>query len=149
MNKSFALIPFAVLVVAGFAAAACGPKKDDSAQPAVPGGSPSGYPSAGPGGYPTGGYATGAPTGYATTPGGYPPGAPTGYPTGPATASSPPLSAPGPFATPCQSDGQCGTFRCNTQVGKCVMPCQTANDCISGGNCMMGICSPMKMPGQP
>lgn len=69
-------------------------------------------------------------------------GQPTAQPTMTAT-----LSQPGPMAPPCQSDANCLTHRCNTQFGKCVVPCQTPNDCNPGNNCMMGGCFPAVAPG--
>jgi hypothetical protein len=52
------------------------------------------------------------------------------------------MATPGPLALPCQNDGACGTHKCNTQFQKCAFPCQTAVDCGTGNNCMMGICAP-------
>jgi hypothetical protein len=64
-------------------------------------------------------------------------------PTTPGAAPAPgPLSQPGPLAGPCTSDANCFTHRCNTQVGKCVLPCVTNNDCNPGNNCMAGVCVP-------
>jgi hypothetical protein len=60
----------------------------------------------------------------------------------PAAAPAGPLSQPGPLAGPCTSDANCFTHRCNTQVGKCVLPCVTNNDCNPGNNCMAGVCVP-------
>jgi hypothetical protein len=59
-----------------------------------------------------------------------------------AAAPAGPLSQPGPLAGPCTSDANCFTHRCNTQVGKCVLPCVTNNDCNAGNNCMAGVCVP-------
>jgi len=60
----------------------------------------------------------------------------------PGAAPAGPLSQPGPLAGPCTSDANCFTHRCNTQVGKCVLPCVTNNDCNAGNNCMAGVCVP-------
>jgi hypothetical protein len=68
-------------------------------------------------------------------------------PAAPAPAAAAPLSTPGPLALPCSSDAQCATAKCNTQFGKCVFPCQTANDCIAPNQCMAGACLP-PVPGQ-
>lgn len=63
-------------------------------------------------------------------------------PAQPTAAPAGPLSQPGPLAGPCTSDANCFTHRCNTQVGKCVLPCVTNNDCNPGNNCMAGVCVP-------
>jgi hypothetical protein len=117
------------------------------AQQPPPGYPPPGYPAAT--AYPT--YAPPAPApAPAPVPVAPPPApapAPTAPPPGPAPAPTPAptpsssLSAPGPLATPCQSDAQCGLAHCNTQYGKCVFPCQVPTDCTSN-NCMMGVCVP-------
>lgn len=60
----------------------------------------------------------------------------------PGAAPAGPLSQPGPLAGPCTSDANCFTHRCNTQVGKCVLPCVTNTDCNAGNNCMAGVCVP-------
>lgn len=62
----------------------------------------------------------------------------------PSTAGT--MATPGPLALPCQNDGACGTHKCNMQFQKCAFPCQTAVDCGSGFNCMMGICAPGAAP---
>ena len=78
------------------------------------------------------------------------PTAPAPAPTAPGPAAAPggPLSQPGPLAGPCTSDANCFTHRCNTQVGKCVLPCVTNHDCNPGNNCMAGVCVPA-LPQQP
>jgi hypothetical protein len=76
----------------------------------------------------------------AATPAPAAPGA-TPAPAAPAAPAGP-LSQPGPLAGPCTSDANCFTHRCNTQVGKCVLPCVTNNDCNAGNNCMAGVCVP-------
>lgn len=48
----------------------------------------------------------------------------------------PPLGQPGPFAPACGSDSQCGSHRCNKQVGRCVLPCSTDWDCNNGFQCL-------------
>lgn len=63
-------------------------------------------------------------------------------PAQPGAAPAGPLSQPGPLAGPCTSDANCFTHRCNTQVGKCVLPCVTNTDCNPGNNCMAGVCVP-------
>lgn len=63
-------------------------------------------------------------------------------PTQPGAAPAGPLSQPGPLAGPCTSDANCFTHRCNTQVGKCVLPCVTNTDCNPGNNCLAGVCVP-------
>lgn len=70
------------------------------------------------------------------------PAAPTAAQPAPTAAPAGPLSQPGPLAGPCTSDANCFTHRCNTQVGKCVLPCVTNNDCNPGNNCMAGVCVP-------
>jgi len=63
-----------------------------------------------------------------------------GTPAAPAAAGG--MSQPSPMALACQSDAQCLTHRCNTQFGKCAWPCQSANDCVTGNQCMAGACVP-------
>jgi hypothetical protein len=52
------------------------------------------------------------------------------------------MATPGLLALPCQSDATCGLHHCNTQYGKCAFPCQTASDCVSASQCVMGVCVP-------
>jgi hypothetical protein len=124
-----------------------------SSASAPPGGYPPGYPGAPAQQYPPG-YP--AQPGYAAQPA-YPPPQQTaapGYPAPAQTAPAPgmapaapaatgaPMSAPGLLALPCQNDSTCGLHHCNTQFGKCAFPCQTPTDCVSGGQCVMGVCLP-------
>ena len=60
----------------------------------------------------------------------------------PAPAPTGTMATPGLLALPCQTDAICGLHHCNTQYGKCAFPCQTAVDCQTGSNCMMGVCVP-------
>jgi hypothetical protein len=95
-----------------------------------------------PPGYP-GAYATATPN-PAPTAAPYPQtpyAAPTAtYPTAPAATGT--MTTPGLLALPCQSDATCGLHHCNTQYGKCAFPCQTAADCLSPNQCIMGVCLP-------
>jgi hypothetical protein len=139
----------------------------NTAPPAAPtaayGGYPPGYPAPmaaqNPGGYPPG-YATASPQypqpAPAPVPAPYPAPAPA-YPAAPVPTYTPPAPAPTPspapaptgamatpglLALPCQSDATCGLHHCNTQYGKCAFPCQTAADCLSPNQCVMGVCVP-------
>jgi hypothetical protein len=58
------------------------------------------------------------------------------------TATGGAMSTPAPMAFPCTSDATCYPHKCNTQVGKCAWPCQTANDCQAGAQCMAPMCVP-------
>jgi hypothetical protein len=58
------------------------------------------------------------------------------------------MSTPAPMAFPCTSDATCYPHKCNTQVGKCAWPCQTANDCQAGAQCMAPMCVPPTGGGQ-
>jgi hypothetical protein len=49
---------------------------------------------------------------------------------------------PSPQGLACTTDAQCLTHKCNTQLGKCSYPCQTAADCLAGFQCMTPICVP-------
>jgi hypothetical protein len=51
-------------------------------------------------------------------------------------------SQPSDMAFPCQNDATCLSHRCNMQVGKCAWPCQTANDCQPGFQCVAPACVP-------
>jgi hypothetical protein len=104
-----------------------------------------------PGQYPPGQYppATAQPTGYPATaqPTAYPTAQPTAQPTMAPTSTAAPMGTQG--ILPCSSDAQCGLAHCNTQIGKCVYPCQNAAvDCIQGAQCVMGACVPT-LPGAP
>lgn len=100
-----------------------------------------------PPGYGQPGYPQQPPPGYAQQP---PPPPmqpmPTAQPTAPAPGPAPTgggaMATPGPMAFTCQNDVPCGTHHCNTQYGKCAFPCQSAADCISPNQCMMGLCVP-------
>jgi hypothetical protein len=112
---------------------------------AYPGGYPPGYP-------PQQGYPQQQqpPPGYGAYPNQPPPTAapaPMPAPMGPAPATGQ-MAVPGPVAFTCQNDVACGTHHCNTQYGKCAFPCQSAVDCISPNQCVMGLCVP-QMPGAP
>jgi len=50
----------------------------------------------------------------------------------------------GPFGQlgACQSDGQCGTFKCNMQTQHCSVPCAGPQDCQQGSGCVAGVCIP-------
>ena len=138
--------------------AAC--KKQDDTQGANAAPTASAYPGYPPGypppqgtygQYPQQGYPQPAPT-YGGYPGAPPPGAPPGAAPGPvptaAPAGSGQMAVPGPVAFQCTNDVPCGTHHCNTQYGKCAFPCQSAVDCISPNQCVMGLCVP-QMPGAP
>ncbi len=86
--------------------------------------------------------------GYPAQQPGYPPQQPAaqpGYPPAPAAA---PAAAPAtgqnpqPMGFACQADIQCLTHRCNLQVGKCSWPCQSAQDCQPGFQCVAPACVP-------
>ncbi len=69
-------------------------------------------------------------------------------------APGPAMAAPGAFATPCQSDAQCGTHKCNGTYGKCAFPCQTQADCNGGAACLwagnpVATCALTAGPAQP
>jgi hypothetical protein len=74
---------------------------------------------------------------------GYPAQQP-GYPApaAPAPATTGTTSQPSPIAFPCSTDAQCLSHRCNVAAGKCAWPCQTANDCMPGFQCMAPTCIP-------
>jgi hypothetical protein len=67
-------------------------------------------------------------------------------PVAPAAAPAAPAAAtgmnPSPQGLACTTDAQCLTHKCNTQLGKCSYPCQTAADCLAGFQCMTPICVP-------
>jgi hypothetical protein len=73
---------------------------------------------------------------------GYPqqPGYPA--PAAPAPAATGTTSQPSPIAFPCSTDAQCLSHRCNVAAGKCAWPCQSANDCMPGFQCMAPTCIP-------
>ncbi len=75
---------------------------------------------------------------------GYPPPQQPGYPApaAPAPATTGTTSQPSPIAFPCSTDAQCLSHRCNVAAGKCAWPCQTANDCAPGFQCMAPTCIP-------
>jgi hypothetical protein len=52
------------------------------------------------------------------------------------------MSTPAPMAFPCQADATCLGHRCNTQAGRCAWPCQSANDCQPGFQCISPACVP-------
>ena len=58
------------------------------------------------------------------------------------TATGGAMSTPAPMAFACTSDATCYPHKCNLQVGKCAWPCQTANDCKAGAQCMAPMCVP-------
>jgi hypothetical protein len=64
-------------------------------------------------------------------------------PAGTAPGTAPATSEPAAIAFPCQSDATCVSHKCNTQVGKCVWPCQTNNDCQAGFQCVPPGCVPV------
>lgn len=74
---------------------------------------------------------------------GYPqqPGYPAA-PAAPAPATTGTTSQPSPIAFPCSTDAQCLSHRCNVAAGKCAWPCQSANDCMPGFQCMAPTCIP-------
>jgi hypothetical protein len=74
---------------------------------------------------------------------GYPAQQP-GYPApaAPAPAATGTTSQPSPIAFPCSTDAQCLSHRCNVAAGKCAWPCQSANDCMPGFQCMAPTCIP-------
>ena len=152
------ILAFSMVSVLGLAVACGGGNANTQASTAAsasapPGGYPPGYPGA----PAQPGYPPGYPQqpGYAAQPG-YPaaPQQAPGYPAQPApapmapmapaapTATGAPMSTPGLLALPCQNDATCGLHHCNTQYGKCAFPCQTPTDCVSGGQCVMGVCLP-------
>lgn len=157
--RASSVLAFSLVSVLGLAVACGGenantPASTAASASAPPGGYPPGYPGAPPPQYPQG-YPQQAP-GYAAQPGypapqqaapGYPAPAPQPAPApgmAPAapTATGAPMSTPGLLALPCQNDSTCGLHHCNTQFGKCAFPCQTPTDCVSGGQCVMGVCLP-------
>jgi hypothetical protein len=83
------------------------------------------------------------------------PAAPAAAPAAPAAAPAAPAAAtgmnPSPQGLACTTDAQCLTHKCNTQLGKCSYPCQTAADCLAGFQCMTPICVPSaaSLPGAP
>jgi hypothetical protein len=158
--RASSVLAFSLVSVIGLAVACGGgnantqPSTAASAS-APPGGYPPGYPGAPPQQYPPG-YPQQQPA-YAQPQPGYPaqPAAAPGYPApgaqpAPAPGMAPaapaatgaPMSTPGLLALPCQNDSTCGLHHCNTQFGKCAFPCQTPTDCVSGGQCVMGVCLP-------
>ncbi len=111
--------------------------KEESPPPAVPGQYPA-YPP--PAAYPAAPPQS-PPPAYGTPPvGNQPP---------PATAPGAPPSQPSPLAFACQSDVQCLTHRCNTQVQKCAWPCQSNADCQPGFQCVSPACIPTMPPQVP
>ena len=135
MRKAFSLLSISIIGSA-LVVAACGKKKDEEAPPAQGGygqqpyGQQPGYGQQQPGyGQQQPGYGQQQP-GYGQQP------APT------ATATGGAMSTPAPMAFPCTSDATCYPHKCNTQVGKCAWPCQTANDCQAGAQCMAPMCVP-------
>lgn len=67
-------------------------------------------------------------------------------PAAPGTAPGGTTSQPSAVAFPCQTDVQCLSFRCNTQVGKCAWPCQSNDDCQPGFQCVTPACVPTLPP---
>jgi hypothetical protein len=147
------LFAFSLVSTLGLAVACGGgnsntPPATAASASAPPGGYPPGYPGApAQAAYPQQGYPAQQAPGYPAQPApGYPapaaqPAAPMA-PAAPAAPAGPPMSTPGLLALPCQSDATCGLHHCNTQYGKCAFPCQTPTDCVSGGQCVMGVCLP-------
>ncbi len=68
----------------------------------------------------------------------YPQAQPTAAPATTATGMN-----PNPTGTPCTSDAQCLTHRCNTALQKCSFPCVSAADCAAGMQCVSPICVPI------
>jgi len=57
---------------------------------------------------------------------------------------------PNPQGWACQNDMMCGLNKCNTTLGKCSFPCQSAADCSAGAQCSAGgQCIPAGLPGLP
>ena len=140
MRKAFSL--FTVSIIGSALIVAACKKKDDEAPPAQGGyGQQPGY------GQP--GYGQQQP-GYGQQQPGYGQQQP-GYgqqPAPTATATGGAMSTPAPMAFPCTSDATCYPHKCNTQAGKCAWPCQTANDCQAGAQCMAPMCVPPTGGGQ-
>ncbi len=130
--------------------AACGPKQDNTQQPAAAPVAPGAYPQQ-PAGYPQqGAYPQTAPT-YAQP---YPQQAPAqplpgAAPTAAPTSTTGQMAVPGPVAFQCTNDVPCGTHHCNTQYGKCAFPCQSNADCITPNGCVMGLCVPQMPQASP
>ncbi|HLK38946.1 MAG TPA: hypothetical protein VKU41_19430 [Polyangiaceae bacterium] len=148
--RSFATVGLLFVVVG-----AC--KKQDDTQPsnvAPTGSAYPGYPPQGYGQYPQQpqqpGYGQQPAPGYGQYPQQPQPMPPAQPMPGPAPTAAPPaggqMAVPGPVAFTCTNDVPCGTHHCNTQYGKCAFPCQSAVDCITPNQCVMGLCVP-QMPG--
>lgn len=43
---------------------------------------------------------------------------------------------------PCQTDANCIAHKCDTANGRCIVPCQTNDDCQQGYRCMAPLCLP-------
>ena len=149
MTSSFAARAIGITgVFAVLAASACA-KQDQTPQPVTANGAqqPYGY---APNGQPAYGQQTApygqAPYGQQTAPYGQQtaPQPTAAYPAATAAPQAGQLSTPGPLALPCQTDQTCGLAKCNTQVQKCVFPCQLPTDCATGASCnaATGFCLP-------
>ncbi len=125
-------------------------KNEEQPPPTQPGQYPYQQPAAGQQPYPQ------QQPGYPAQQPGYPPAAQQpgypaqqpGYPAAPAAAPAPapgaaPTSTPSAVAFPCQTDIQCLSHRCNMTVGKCSWPCQSADDCQPGFQCVTPASVPM------
>jgi hypothetical protein len=135
-------------ILGGSLIVACS-KSDEQPPPAQPGQYQQGYP---PGAAPAQqpypaqpqpGYPAQPQPGYPAQPQPYPAPAPAAVPAPAAGATSQPSAV----AFPCQADVQCLSHRCNLQVGKCAWPCQSADDCQPGFQCISPACVPV-MPAQ-
>ena len=163
MSRAVVVVPVSLTMLGLLGAMASCKKQDDTSQATA---APSAYPQ---GQYPQGQYPPGQ---YPQQPypqgqypqGQYPQQAQQPYPQQPAAtypqqpapgaaptaapAAGGQMAVPGPVAFQCQNDVPCGTHHCNTQYGKCAFPCQSAADCITPNQCMMGLCVPAA-PGAP
>jgi hypothetical protein len=109
-------------------ALACGGSQSDASNQTVQGGNAYGpAPGQGP--------VSGNPTPYAAPQQGQPAGY--GQASNPTqvTPTTPPPSALSPLCTEATAI-VCGGHRCNTQVGRCSMPCGSAQDCNPGFSCL-------------
>lgn len=52
------------------------------------------------------------------------------------------MANPAPTASPCTSDSNCLTHKCNLAAGRCAYPCQSDCDCTPGNHCNVVDCVP-------
>ncbi|MDI3285042.1 hypothetical protein [Polyangium sp. 15x6] len=106
--------------------AACGGSQADGSPPTVEGGNA---------------YAPAAAPGQGTVAGSYgptPQGQAAGYGQTPTAATGTATPPPSPLSPLCTEATAivCGGHRCNAQVGRCAMPCGSAQDCNPGFSCL-------------